>query len=479
MSGTPRMSSPRQALFALVILAALLPVAPGCGEKPREDVSLPGKDDLYKYSLAVARRARSLVPPDRARALFNIGFVHERFGMEEKAEELFLQGLAINPVTVDVYESLAELYSLTNRGAEAIHACHMALKYDPAARGIWTRIGEVLSHMQKHEEAIEAFRTELRKKTGDAWTHYNLGLACKNLELWEEAAAGYLGAIELDPVMREALYGMVEALRRLGRKDEASSYLRRWETLKKEQAEKELKLRANEENDDLKQQNESAALTWLDAAELFKDEIKLAPDNRQRQEAFLNHAKEALEGALELNPAERTTHIMRLDIAAKTGTQQDLITATTRAADSLPNDPLFSFKLAEAHAKILVSGKGNQSIHAVAAEQAVRKTLGISPNHAEANRLLAELLLSFGQRNPNTLKEILSHAKKAVAYSKIPHAGTYDILAKAYLVSGRIEDAGRTLEEGLSKLPVADATGRAVLQGRLRHVRKSLQSGGK
>ena len=57
MSGTPRMSSPRQALFALVILAALLPVAPGCGEKPREDVSLPGKDDLYKYSLAVARRA--------------------------------------------------------------------------------------------------------------------------------------------------------------------------------------------------------------------------------------------------------------------------------------------------------------------------------------------------------------------------------------------------------------------------------------
>ena len=144
-------------------LTTLLFFVPGCSEKPQEDLSLPSKENLYEYSIAVARRARSLAPRERAQALFNIGAVHERFGMNEKAVAFFREGLKINPVTVDVYLSLAEIYSLTTRGSEAIKACHMALRYDPAAKGAWTRIGQVLSHMQRHEDAIEAFRTEIRQ----------------------------------------------------------------------------------------------------------------------------------------------------------------------------------------------------------------------------------------------------------------------------------------------------------------------------
>ena len=46
-------------------LTTLLFFVPGCSEKPQEDFSLPSKENLYEYSIAVARRARSLAPRER------------------------------------------------------------------------------------------------------------------------------------------------------------------------------------------------------------------------------------------------------------------------------------------------------------------------------------------------------------------------------------------------------------------------------
>ena len=460
---------------APVLLAAALATLPGCGDPPPADLSLPSKENLYEYSIAVARRAHSLVPSDRARALFNTGFVHKRFGMEEKAEKLFRAGLELDPITVDVYESLAQIYSLSNRSAEAIKACHMALRYDPNARGIWTRIGQVLSHMQRHEEAIEAFRTELRRETGDTWTRANLGLACKALGRWEEAAAAYQGALELDPGMREALYGMAESLRRLDKAAEADTYLERWKEVKK-QEEKELEGRRSQ-TDDLAQQKADAARTWLDAANLFITEHNLAGDNRQRMAAFLSHAKEALEESLQLDPTNRTTHIMRLDLISKTGSLAELITATSQAVDSMPADPFFSLKLAESHLRALENKPS--SIHRVGVQQALRRTLELSPGHAQANGLLAEMLLNSGAKDANTLNEALACAKKAVDNSKIPNATAYNLLARTYFTGGLFDEARKALEEGIRRLPEEDTTGRADLQKRLNELLKRIKSGNK
>tara|TARA_B000000460_G_scaffold175347_1_gene124957 strand:+ start:125 stop:1567 length:1443 start_codon:yes stop_codon:yes gene_type:complete len=461
-----------------VLLAAALTALAGCGEAPPTDLSLPSKENLYEYSIGVARRARSLVPSGRARALFNTGFVHERFGMEEKAEELFREGLELDPITVDVYESLAQIYSLSDRSAEAIKACHMALRYDPNARGIWTRIGQVLSHMQRHEEAIEAFRTELRRGTGDAWTRANLGLACKALDRWEEATAAYQGALELDPGMREALYGMAESLRRLDKAVEADTYLERWKAIKKKEEEEDLEHRQSQA-DDLAQQKAAAARTWLDAANLFITEHNLAGDNRQRMVAFLSHAKEALEESLQLDPTNRTTHIMRLDMISKTGTMAELITATSQAVDSMPEDPFFSLKLAESHLRALGGKPNAPGIHRVGAQRAVRKTLELSPGHAQANGLLAEMLLNSGATDANTLNEALSCAKKAVDNSRIPNATAYNLLARTYFTGGLFDEARKALEEGIRRLPEENTTGRADLQKRLNELLKRIKSGNK
>ena len=459
-----------------VLLAAALAALSGCGDPPPADLTLPSKENLYEYSIAVARRARSLVPSGRARALFNTGFVHKRFGMEEKAEELFREGLELDPITVDVYESLADIYSVSDRSAKAIKACHMALRYDPNARGIWTRIGQVLSHMQRHEEAIEAFRTELRRETGDAWTRANLGLAYKALGRWEEAAAAYQGALELDPGMREALYGMAEALPRLGKAAEANAYLERWKAIKKKEEGEDLEHRQGQA-DDLAQQKADAARTWLDAANLFITEHNLAGNNRQRMAAFLSHAKEALEESLQLDPASRTTHIMRLDMISKTGTLAELITAASQATDSMPTDPFFSLKLAESHLRALASKPS--SIHRVGAQRALRRTLKLSPGHAQANGLLAEILLNSGARDASTLNEALACAKKAVDNSKIPNATAYNLLARTYFTGGLLNEARKALEEGIRRLPEEDTAGRADLRKRLNELLKKIESGNK
>ena len=477
-TGITFIRSLRSAPAAPVLLAAVLAALSGCGDPPPADLSLPSKENLYEYSIAVARRARSLVPSGRARALFNTGFVHERFGMGEKAEELFRAGLEIDPITVDVYESLAQIYSLSDRSAEAIKACHMALRYDPNARGIWTRIGQVLSHMQRHEEAIEAFRTELRRETGDAWTRANLGLACKALGRWEEAAAAYQGALELDPRMREALYGMAEALPRLGKAAEANAYLERWKAIKKKEEGEDLEHRQGQA-DDLAQQNADAARAWFDAANLFREEYNLAGNNRQRKEAFLNHAKEALEESLQLDPANRTAHLMRLDMISKAGTLAELIAASTQAADSMPADPIFSLKLAQNHMRALAGKPSAPGIHRVAAQQAIRRTLEIVPNHMEANGLLAEILLNSGARDANTLNEALACAKKAVDNSRIPNATAYNLLARTYFTVGLLNDARKALEEGLQRLPDEDTAGRADLQRKLNALLTRINSGNK
>ena len=475
-TGITFIRSLRSAPATPVLLAAVLAALSGCGDPPPADLSLPSKENLYEYSIAVARRARSLVPSGRARALFNTGFVHERFGMGEKAEELFRAGLELDPITVDVYESLAQIYSLSDRSAEAIKACHMALRYDPNARGIWTRIGQVLSHMQRHEEAIEAFRTELRRETGDAWTRANLGLACKALGRWEEAAAAYQGALELDPGMREALYGMAEALPRLGKAAEANAYLERWKAIKKKEEGEDLEHRQGQA-DDLAQQNADAARAWFDAANLFITEYNLAGNNRQRKEAFLNHAKEALEESLQLDPASRTTHIMRLDMISKTGTPAELIAATSQAVDSMPAEPFFSLKLAESHLRALENKPS--SIHRVGAQQALRRTLKLSPDHAQANGLLAEMLLNSGARDASTLNEALACAKKAVDNSKIPNATAYNLLARTYFTGGLLNEARKALEEGIRRLPEEDTAGRADLRKRLNELLKKIESGNK
>ena len=455
-------------------LTTLLFFVPGCSEKPQEDFSLPSKENLYEYSIAVARRARSLAPRERAQALFNIGAVHERFGMNEKAVALFREGLEVNPVTIDVYLSLAEIYSLTNRGSEAIKACHMALRYDPAAKGAWTRIGQVLSHMQRHEEAIEAFRTEIRHETGDAWTHTNLGISCKALGLWKEAAAAYRAAIEAEPDRSEALYGLAEALRRLDQGEQADSYLERWKTIKKDQERKDLANRKNADNSGRQRQQKDAALTWLDATELFTKEHNRAVTNSQRQARFRSLAGDAVEETLQLDPANRTAHIKRMDLVSKYGTAAELITATSQAASSMPDNPFFSLKLAEAHLRALASGKGNQSIHAVAAQKAARKTLTLSPEHAEANGLLAEILINFGSKDASTLGEILTYAKNAVNYSKIPNATAYNLLARTYFEAGLLEEARETLEEGIRRLPAQDRVGREDLQKKLAQLKQRL-----
>ena len=93
-----------------------------------------------------------------------------------------------------------------------------------------------------------------------------------------------------------------------------------------------------------------------------------------------------------------------------------------------------------------------------------KKALELAPNHAEANGLMAEVLLAFGPKDASTKQEVLACAKKAVSYSETPNASAYFLLAKSYRAAGLLEEARNTLEEGIEKLPEQDTTGREFLK---------------
>ena len=108
------------------------------------------------------------------------------------------------------------------------------------------------------------------------------------------------------------------------------------------------------------------------------------------------------------------------------------------------------------------------------AQKAARKTLALSPEHAEANGLLAEILINFGPKDASTLREVLTCAKNAVNYSKIPNATAYNLLARTYFGAGLLEEARETLEEGIRRLPAQDRVGREDLQKRLAQLKQRL-----
>jgi tetratricopeptide (TPR) repeat protein len=107
-----------------------------------------------------------------------------------------------------------------------------ALKIDPEMPEIHYELGRALKRQAKPKEALAALKKAVEISPKSAANHHLLGQAYQQLQLYEEAKQSYMTALRINPYHREACYGIVTASARLGLKDEADKYRKKFEEIK-------------------------------------------------------------------------------------------------------------------------------------------------------------------------------------------------------------------------------------------------------
>ena len=79
--------------------------------------------------------------------------------------------------------------------------------------------------------AARCYHQALMRDETDPVTHFNLALACEDLEKIGEAAAHYRRAVALNPRFADAHFNLAQLLSRLGRRDEAVRHMMRYRQL--------------------------------------------------------------------------------------------------------------------------------------------------------------------------------------------------------------------------------------------------------
>jgi len=91
-----------------------------------------------------------------------LGNIYSRRGDTDRAQQMWQQALAINPVRPDVYSSLAGLAQGTDQLESAVQLWQKALEIDPRRPGIHLKIAETQLEAGQFQSCIEHANTEMQ-----------------------------------------------------------------------------------------------------------------------------------------------------------------------------------------------------------------------------------------------------------------------------------------------------------------------------
>jgi len=133
----------------------------------------------------------------------------------ESATEWFERGIALEDDDVEAARAAYE----------------RAVTIDPEHADAWVNLGRLVHEAGDPAVAARCYHQALMRDDTDPVTHFNLALACEDLEKIGEAAAHYRRAVALNPRFADAHYNLAQLLSRLGRRDEAVRHMVRYRQL--------------------------------------------------------------------------------------------------------------------------------------------------------------------------------------------------------------------------------------------------------
>ena len=129
-------------------------------------------------------------------------------GQTESDLNLFLEQshLQITPENWEFYLQLGENLAKYDRPKSAIIFYQALLTANPSCGNLSAELEELLQQQEKwvsqaleEDRALASSRATVAQKPNDCWSYYNLGAVLSHQKYWEEAAAAFFQAIEINP----------------------------------------------------------------------------------------------------------------------------------------------------------------------------------------------------------------------------------------------------------------------------------------
>ncbi|MEG4485705.1 tetratricopeptide repeat protein [Microcoleus sp. D2_18a_B4] len=107
--------------------------------------------------------------------------------------------LQITPENWEFYLQLGENLAKYDRPKSAIIIYQSLLTAMPNYGNVSAKLEELLQQQEKCDRALASSRATVAQKPDDCWSYYNLGAVLSHQKYWEEAAAVFFQAIEINP----------------------------------------------------------------------------------------------------------------------------------------------------------------------------------------------------------------------------------------------------------------------------------------
>jgi Flp pilus assembly protein TadD len=197
-----------------------------CGKNVVSDFSLIPDRALKERCYAiqsglVAQRLNETTDAGKRAALYaHMGDISLQNGNISQAIASFQEAVSLNPHDKTTFNNLGIAYMQAQRYTEAIASLSEAIRIDPNYSRAHENYGIALASQGGNhiEEAMSHYREALRIDPEDADAYNNLGSALMDLRKFDDAAANFIRALELNPTHPKAQINMqkIMALRQSG-----------------------------------------------------------------------------------------------------------------------------------------------------------------------------------------------------------------------------------------------------------------------
>ena len=102
-------------------------------------------------------------------------------------------------------------YATLDRHDDAIEAFRQATRINAEDADAWKNLGLAYATLDRHDDAIEAFRQATRINPEDALVWYNRGVTYSELKCDDDAIAAYRQALRVNPEFADAWHSLGKA----------------------------------------------------------------------------------------------------------------------------------------------------------------------------------------------------------------------------------------------------------------------------
>jgi tetratricopeptide (TPR) repeat protein len=307
---------------------------------------------------------------------------------------------------------------------EAIGYWRKALDIQPRLPNVHSNIGHALMILGRRDEAIEEFEREIQISPNSSLTYFLLGQTYLQDKKYEKARENYEMAIKINPEYANAYYSLATICAKLGNRDKAKEYSEKFKELKS-RSRKDLKGRKIL-YDDFVETQKLAALTYLEAGQIYRDAGQL------------DKAEELLKQAAGLDPENSACLLELASIYQKSNQPLKALQMFKKISDIEPDKAIHHFQIAVLSSQLKLFDE---------AEAALRKVITLAPQQSAGYRELAGLYLTTGKK----LSQARQLAEKAVALEAT--ATNYFILSWACDKNGDTANALSAIKRAVKLEP--------------------------